>query len=86
MSISRAIALPAIAVLAATMMAGCGDTKDSPASTPTMTEDAMMSDDAMATEDAMMSESPSEDAMMSDDDKMSEDAMMSESPSATAAG
>jgi len=74
MSISRTIALPAIAVFAATMLAGCGDATDAPASSPAMTEDAMMS------------EQPSDDAMMSDDDKMSEDAMMSEQPSADAAG
>jgi len=60
MKTTRMLAGPAIVVFAATLLAGCGDTKSDPSDQPamsddtTMSEDAMMSDDAMATEDAMM--------------------------------
>ncbi len=59
MNTTRALVLPAIALMAATLLAGCGNTKASPSSDSTMSPDAMMSEeatmspDAMATEDAM---------------------------------
>ena len=74
MNTTRALALPVIAVMAATLLAGCGDTKGNatpaaPSPSAMMSEDAMMSDKPAASEDAMMSDKPaaSEDAMMSED-------------------
>jgi len=68
MNVTRALALPAIAMMAATLLAGCGNTKAATSPDPTMSNDAKMSEEAKMSEDAMMSEEA----------KMSEDAMMSE--------
>jgi len=70
MNTTRALALPAIAMMAATLLAGCGNTKASSSSDPKTSQDAMMTESAMATPDAMMSE----DAMATESAMMSEDA------------
>lgn len=68
MTLHRTLALPAIAMLAASMLAGCGNTKDSTTSGPSASSDTMVTEDAMMSEGAMMSEDAmeSEDAMMDD--------------------
>jgi outer membrane murein-binding lipoprotein Lpp len=64
MNMTKALTLPAIAVMAATLLAGCGNTKSS-SSTPTTSHDAMMTQSAMAPQSAMASDpTPSHDAMM----------------------
>ncbi len=68
MNTTKALALPAIAVMAATLLAGCGNTKASSSSDPTMSHDAMMPSGATTSPEAMMSDAPtmSPEAMMSD--------------------
>jgi hypothetical protein len=84
MNTTKALALPAIAVMAATLLAGCGNTTAS-SSTPTKGTDAMMTESAMATPSAMMTEGAmSSDPTMSPDAMATDGAMMSESAMATA--
>ena len=68
MNTKRALALPVIAVMAATLLAGCGQTKDSATSPASIAPSAMMSAEPTMTPDAMMSDeaTPSASAMMSD--------------------
>ena len=63
MKTSRMLAAPTIVVFAATLLAGCGDTKDASPDEPAMSEDVMMSEEPAMSEDAMMTE----DAMMEDE-------------------
>lgn len=85
MNTTKVLALPAIAVMAATLLAGCGDTKASPSSKPTTSPDAMMTESAMASQSAMASDpTTSPDAMMTEGAMMTESAMASESSMATA--
>ena len=56
MNVTRALALPAIAMMAAALLAGCGNTKAESSSDPTMSNDAKMSEEAKMSEGAMMSE------------------------------
>jgi len=66
MNMTKALALPAIAVMAATLLAGCGNTKASP-SAPTTSHDAMMTQGAMAPQSAMATKpTKSPDAMMTE--------------------
>ncbi len=64
----RMIAGPAVALLAAGMLAGCGDTDEADDTMePTATHDEMMEDDSM--EDDSMED----DSMEEDDEMMEED-------------
>lgn len=54
MKTTRMLAAPAIVVFAATLLAGCGDTKAGSSDEPAMTDDTTMSEDATKSEDAMM--------------------------------
>ncbi|WP_062202894.1 hypothetical protein [Demequina salsinemoris] len=84
----KMIVAPAVALLAAGMLAGCGDTEDAEDTMePTATHDEMMSEDSM-TEDSMEDDTMTEDSMDSEDsmeddsmedDTMSDDEMMEES-------
>lgn len=47
MKTTRMLAAPAIVVFAATLLAGCGDTKSDTSDQPTMSDDTLMSEDAM---------------------------------------
>jgi len=85
MNTTKALALPAIAVMAATLLAGCGNTKASSSSTPTNGTGAMMTESAMATPSAMATEGAmSSEPTMSPDAMATEGAMMTESAMATA--
>jgi hypothetical protein len=79
MNMTKALALPAIAVMAATLLAGCGNTKASSSSKPATSPDAMMTSNAMAPQSAMAT-----DPTKSPDAMMTEGAMMTESAMATA--
>ncbi len=81
MNTTKALAIPAIAVMAATLLAGCGNTKSSTSPSATMSHDAMMTQSAKPSDSAMMSDG----GMMSDSAKPSDGAMMAHpSPSADA--
>jgi hypothetical protein len=78
----RVAAVPALMLVGATLLAGCGDKE--PASNPTPSESAMMGDDDMMStsptpamsDDSMSDDSMSDDSMM--DDTMTPDPAMSD--------
>ena len=78
MNTNKTLALPAIAVMAATLLAGCGHTKSSSSPDPTMSHDAMMTEGAMASESAMTSDPTMSHDAMTPAPTMSHDAMMTD--------
>lgn len=76
----RMIAGPAVALLAAGMLAGCGDPAEPEDSmSPSTSEDMMMEDDEMMEEDSMEDDAMEEDSMEEDSMDHDDDEMMEES-------